>query len=125
MRILVLFLLLLSTGCTSGEGEEQVKPNPTPSSILQENPEADILYVNGIVYKNASDIEWVVDSDYEKGDDLGIVEKQVKDPEGFRDLTATHLLVGTPLYEAENVSGDVIVAETDEGDLPYLALKEG
>lgn len=125
MRVLILLLIIVTTGCAGGEEEDQTIKNPTPASILQENPEADILYVDGIVYKNASDIEWVVDSDYEKGDDLGIVEKQVKDPEGFRDLTATHLLVGTPLYEGENISGDVIVAETDEGDLPYLALKEG
>lgn len=126
MRIIVLVLIIILSGCMGSNSDAMDPPNnPTPTTVLKENPDADILYKGNTVYQNASDIEWVMESGFKKGDDLGVVEKQVKKPEGFRNLTATHLLVGTKLYEAENISGDVIIAETEEGDIPYLAMKEG
>ncbi len=125
LKLLLLSFVFLLSGCTAQSGNEDAVIKPTPESILDENPEADILYKGSTVYKNASEIGWVMESGFSKGEEIGIVTKQTKKPEWFEHLTATQLLVGTKLYEAEDVNGDVIIAETEEGDIPYLGLNEG
>lgn len=44
--------------------------NPTARDILKGNPDADILKLDGLIYSNVSDREWLDDHRYTKGEKL-------------------------------------------------------
>ncbi|TFB22127.1 hypothetical protein E3U55_07440 [Filobacillus milosensis] len=129
VAILISFLII--SGCTSNTDSYysgEVKNSNEVSAAeeyLQKHSGTDLFQKGGIVYTNASDISWIMESEFSKGVFLGRIEKQTSSDSGFENLTSNFLPVGTKLYDAEGFSGDVIIAETEKGDIPYLGLREG
>lgn len=98
--------------------------NPTAEQILLENKDADIFVLNGIVYTNAEDIEWVNEEELTLGEEVGEIKKQTNDSDAFEDYTATKLTVGTKIYEPVENS-DIYIVKVDDKEIRYLGLREG
>ncbi|WP_226669661.1 hypothetical protein [Metabacillus litoralis] len=114
-------LLIFLVGCNSGYIDNPVKGNPTPKEFLK-NESADIFLLNGIVYSNAQDVEWVSNLEYKLGEQIGEITKQTDKARRFKDGTANKLPVGTKLHETD---GPVYIAIIDEKEIPYLKMLEG
>ncbi|MDQ0160447.1 hypothetical protein [Alkalibacillus salilacus] len=119
----VLFLSIMMVAC-SNQTTENVIDNPTPEEILEENMDADILVVNGVVYKNAEEIEWVNEEELTIGEEVGEIKKQTNNIDEFEDYTANKLPVGTKVYEPEEKS-NIYIVKTNDKEVRYLGLIEG
>jgi hypothetical protein len=96
--------------------------NPTAEEILSNNKDADIILINGIVYRNAEDIEWVNDLELTKGEEVGEVKKQTREASAFENYTASKLPVGTKIYESKR---DILIVIVHDREIRYLGLREG
>lgn len=111
-------------GCTNnGELETNKEKtitthNPTVEEILSQDPDADILYIDDIVY--ATNIDWVDELVLTKGEEIGEVEKNTTSSKEFINKTANVLPVGTKIYRAKERNG-MLIAD----DKYYYALVEG
>ncbi|WP_052344339.1 hypothetical protein [Bacillus ndiopicus] len=114
-----IFFLVLS-GCSSG-----APTNPSAKSILKEDPQADIFQYNDLIYTNVSDLEWVQDSQYKKGNKIGKIKKMTTTPIGFKDFYATKLASGTEVFSTNGDGVHLLIVEVDGQQLPYIALIEG
>ena len=92
--------------------------NPTVEEILSQDPDADILYLDEIVY--ATNIDWVDELALTKGEEIGEVEKNTTSSKEFINKTANVLPVGTKIYRAKERNG-MLIAD----DKYYYALVEG
>lgn len=92
--------------------------NPTVEEILLQDPDADILYIDDIVY--ATNIDWVDELALTKGEEIGEVEKNTTSSKEFINKTANVLPVGTKIYRAKERNG-MLIAD----DKYYYALVEG
>lgn len=92
--------------------------NPTVEEILSQDPDADILYIDDIVY--ATNIDWVDELALTKGEEIGEVEKNTTSSKEFINKTANVLPVGTKIYRAKERNG-MLIAD----DKYYYALVEG
>lgn len=113
--LLIFFTIIISSCSQNG--------NPTPKEILSEDPQADIFQFNGIVYKNASDLDWVIQQELKKGELIGKIKKVSSS--NFEDGTASILPVGTKLYNTINSTGDIIIVDYKNRLIPYIGLYEG
>lgn len=92
--------------------------NPTVEEILSQDPDADILYMDDIVY--ATNIDWVDELSLTKGEEIGEIEKNTTNPKEFINKTANVLPVGTKIYRAKGSNG-MLIAD----DKYYYGLVEG
>jgi hypothetical protein len=111
--ISILFIFLF--GCNGAKG------NPTPKDFLK-NESADIFLLDGIVFSNAQDIEWVSDLEYKLGEQIGYITKQRDKARSFKDGTANKLPVGTKIYETDTPA---YIAIVNGKEIPYLKMLEG
>ncbi|MFD2655998.1 hypothetical protein [Gracilibacillus thailandensis] len=122
--ILFLIVILLVSANSSSIS------NPNARNILSENPDADIIQWDGVVYQNVTDREWLR-TGYQTGEVIGEIVKQTDRQWFYRDRFATKLEKGTILYA--NKSSDyqsseflsTILVEKDGQLLVYQALVEG
>ncbi|WP_407272471.1 hypothetical protein [Radiobacillus sp. PE A8.2] len=126
----MLFLVLLSSivlvACnnqTNGINESDIG-NPTVKEILTKNNDADIFVLNGVVYSNAEDIEWVNEMELTLGKDIGEIKKQTQESDEFENFTASKLPVGTKIYEPVE-KGDIYIVQVNDKERRYLGLREG
>src|SRR5699024_12164473 len=63
--------------------------NPTVEEILSQDPDADILYIDDIVY--ATNIDWVDELALTKGEEIGEVEKNTTSSKEFINKTANEI----------------------------------
>ncbi|WP_050632158.1 hypothetical protein [Bacillus andreraoultii] len=136
--ILIFTLLLVLAACSdkktpasseAQKGEKQEAKNEhqidsTLEEVLAEDTNADLFYLNGIVFVNAGDLKWVKELDNKIGDKIAEIKKQTTNPEEIKDQTATILPVGTKIYKLEDYPGPVYIAVVDEKEIPYLGLIE-
>jgi hypothetical protein len=115
----ILFIFLV--GCGNGYSSSPSTSNPTPNDYLK-NEDADIFFLDGIVYSNAQDVEWVTELEYTLGEQIGEVTKQTDKASGFENGTANKLPVGTKIYETDTPAYIVIV---NDKEIPYLKMVEG
>jgi len=129
--VLIVCTALLLAGCGADQGkqegrkkpfEEQVLGNPTPQMVLQRNPAADIMMYNNIVLIIGSD--WVNEIELTKDELLLEISLQTDDAAKFVNGAASDLPVGTKIYKVKE-RGDILIAETDKGDIRYFKLVEG
>jgi hypothetical protein len=118
---LMLVFILLITGCSSG-----ATGNPTAKEILDDNSDADIIKLDGLIYSRSSNTE----NDYSKGAKIGEIKKKTTNTLWFGNLYASKLSKGTEVFsiKEEYKSGDapfVILVEKDGELLDYHALIEG
>ncbi|GGF22546.1 hypothetical protein GCM10010954_21710 [Halobacillus andaensis] len=105
--------------------------NPTAKEIVSENPDADILKLDGLIYTNVSDREWIKDNDYTKNKAIGEVKKQTTNTWWYRNLYASKLPKGTKIYsvnDREYSKGDApafIMVEKNDEEAIYQSLVEG
>ncbi|RSL33921.1 hypothetical protein D7Z54_07315 [Salibacterium salarium] len=119
MIVFQLVLMLVISGC--GNTSSGVTGNPTPKDYLK-NENADIFELDGIVYSNAEDVDWVNDTDYRIGEEEGEITEQNSSAGGFEHGTANKLPVGTTIYQTDT---QVYVAVVDEKKIPYMKMVEG
>ncbi|MED4850810.1 hypothetical protein NST11_04865 [Caldifermentibacillus hisashii] len=98
--------------------------NVTIREVLEENKDADIFYLNRMVFINAENIDWVKNIDQTIGEEVAQIKKQTVDPEQFDGGTASKLAVGTKIYKLANHPGPVYLAVVDGETIPYLGLME-
>ncbi len=129
IKILISFLIafLILTGCNQSKVINSDHPttesthNPTAKIILAQNPNADIFQHNGIIYTNASNIEWVQQTELTIGEGVGTIKKQYKEGLSFENEMATKLPVGVEIFE----SGQILIVKLDGKEVRYLGLIEG
>jgi PBP1b-binding outer membrane lipoprotein LpoB len=127
MILVVLLLAMAIVACSNQatpKEPEIVLDNPTPEEILAENENADIFVLNGIVYSNAEDIEWVNEKELTLGEEVGEIKKQTSNSDEFENYTATLLPVGTKIYQPVE-KGDIYIVRVDGKEIRYLGLREG
>ncbi|KGP91815.1 hypothetical protein N780_15695 [Pontibacillus chungwhensis BH030062] len=124
-RILILLLLpSLALAACNNETTESDIGNPTAEEILSKNNEADIFVLNGVVYSNAEDLEWVYEKELTLGKEVGEIKKQTQEGDEFENLSASKLPVGTEIYapvEKENI----YIVKVNDKEIRYLGLREG
>jgi len=131
-RILVFIFigLLALSGCNQTHqsvGKTKPTSNPTAMDILADNPDADIFQLQGIIYKNAKDIDWVQSEELSIGEKVGTIAKQYKEGMAFEDGMATKLPVGAEIYEPAEKVGPILLVRLgpNERVMRYLGLIEG
>lgn len=123
---LILFLSTVLVACnnqtTDAPGNDT--GNPTAEEILSKNKDADIFVLNGVVYSNAEDIEWVNEKELTLGEVVGEIKKQTNKSDAFENNTASKLSVGTKIYKTVE-KGDIYIVKVDDKEIRYLGLREG
>lgn len=107
-------LIILLGGCgTIG--------NPTPKDFLKDD-NADIFLIVDYVFSNAQDVEWVIELEYEIGEQVCEITKQTEKAFRFKNGTANKLPVGTKIFETDTPA---YIAIVDGEKIPYLKMVEG
>ncbi|MFB6366340.1 hypothetical protein ACFCP7_20175 [Paenibacillus elgii] len=133
MKIIISFLitLLMLTGCNQSKvinSENSITEsihNPTAQEIIAQNPNADIFQYKGVIYDNASNIEWVQQEKLTVGEKVGMITKQYKDGLNFEDEMATKLPVEVEIFEPIKKNGPVLIVKLNGKEIRYLGLIEG
>lgn len=137
MRILPFIIISLSTslslfigGCShsldSVMEDTHVSENPSAEEILEADPEADIFQLEGVIYQTG--IDWVEELTLTKDQFVGEIKSRNDTHTNFEDEMATKLPVGAKIYtveEGEDVSGPILLVETNGSLLSYYGLVEG
>jgi hypothetical protein len=128
-RVLLMLIVLSLTvvvGCSKAEpsnsnGNEK---GITDSDIVIDAND-DFFLFNGVIYTNASDIEWVQKADLAIGKKLGNITKQYDEGHLFEENMATKLPVGTEIYEPIKKAGAILIVKVNDKKIRYLGLIEG
>ena len=96
--------------------------NPTPEQVYSEDNSVDMFVYEDIVYKNATDVDWVKSEMFDKGDMLGEIRASgiISD---FENWNATVLPVGTEIYESDD--SQILLASLGDQLITYLKWVEG
>ena len=116
LLVCMILLLVVLTGCNTG-----YKGNPTPKDYLG-NADADIFFLEGIVYSNVEDVDWVQELDYAVGEEVAEITKQSNKAWNFKSGTANKLPVGTKIYRT---ASGFYIAIVEGKEIPYLGQYEG
>ncbi|MEC0229791.1 hypothetical protein [Paenibacillus alba] len=118
MKLLISFLiaLLMLAGCN------QTTHNPTAKEILVQNPNADVFQHKGIIYTNASNIEWVQQTELTIGEKVGVIKSQYKKGLTFENEMATKLPVGVEIFDGGR---SILIVKLEGKEIRYLGMIEG
>lgn len=115
----IIFIIMIGiTGCSA----VKTTSNPTPEQVYSEDNSVDMFVYEDIVYKNATDVDWVKSEMFDKGDMIG----EIRDSgitSDFENWDATVLPVGTEIYESDD--SQILLASLGEQLIPYLKWVEG
>ncbi len=128
-------LLMFITGCSSEiqkkipqENEVNIMHtaigNPTADEVLTKYKQTDIFLMNGIVYVNAEEIDWVKDLELTIGKEVMEISSQSNKGEDFIEGTASTLPIGTKIYKPIE-KGDIYIAIINGKEIRYLGWREG
>ncbi|MCM3667347.1 hypothetical protein M3204_23515 [Mesobacillus subterraneus] len=117
LSILIIFLV----SCNNNYLSSPSISNPTPKDYLK-NEDADIFLLDGYVFSNAEDVEWVTELEYELGGQVGEISKQADKASKFKNGTANKLPIGTKIFETNTPAYIAIIGEKE---IPYLKMVEG
>ncbi|WP_256758160.1 hypothetical protein [Cohnella sp. WQ 127256] len=121
MRIVMYILLLvcfITTGCTS----TKTIGNPTASEVLKMEPNANVFMYKDTIY-NAG-IPWVDELELTKDIQETEITRQSNKGRAFKNGTANKLGVGTKVFRVKE-RNDMLIAETEGGDIRFYQLVEG
>ena len=107
-------LILLLVGCNQNG-------NPRPSDYLA-NEDADIFMLEGFVYSKAQGIDWVEETEYTLGQQIGVIKKRTDHSLGFGNGSANVLPVGTKIFETNS---PLAIAVVNGEEIPYIQQVEG
>ena len=136
--MLAIFFLLILIGCNSNQEsinqedigvrmpeENEVKytiGNPTAEDVLRMNPNANILMFKDTIY-NAG-VDWVNELRLTKDKVITEIIAQTVSGKEFMDGTANKLKIGTKIFSVKE-RNDILIAETNNGDIRFYMLVEG
>ncbi|NHM34076.1 hypothetical protein [Neobacillus terrae] len=115
----ILFIFLV--GCNKDYLSSPSISNPTPKDYLKYN-NADIFLLDGYVFSNAEDVEWVTELKYELGEQFGKITNQTNNESKFKNGTANKLPIGTKIFETDTPA---YIAIVEGKEIPYLKMVEG
>lgn len=119
--ITLLMLIIMVSGCSVPKVYTVVDSTPTPKKLLEE-PDADIFVLDGAVYSNAEDVDWVMESDFSIGELVGEITKRSDQAGDFENGTANRLPIGTKIYGGGH---GFVIAIVGVKKIPYLRMVEG
>ncbi|NOU91972.1 hypothetical protein GC093_01810 [Paenibacillus sp. LMG 31456] len=130
MRIVVfllLFMCFMTTGCTKDEiliTSEQTKTigNPTAEEVLTMDPNANVFLYKDTIY--IAGIPWVNELKLTKDIQVTEITHQSNNGKAFINGTANKLAIGTKIFRVKE-RNDILIAETDRGDIRFYQLVEG
>lgn len=107
------------------EGDHIIEKR-TAKDVLSERSDADIFQHNGFIYTHSKqhDGEFDQDVNLEKGKQISEVVKKSSDFEKFEDGVATHLPVGTKIYQVPGEGLIVLTVVIDGERIIYIAIIE-
>ena len=113
---LLLFIITL-TACNNHQTTEQL----IAEEQLKANPNANIIMINGNVYRAVNPID--------KGNiklienEVGVIEKNYSIGNRFKNGMATTLAIGTKIYKSSNNS--ILIADVNNNFVYYEIIPEG
>lgn len=116
-----ILLLVFIVGCNHSNSGSTSISNPTAKDYLKYD-NTDIFLLDGYIYSNSQDLEWVKELEYRLGEQVGEITKQADKASDFENGTANKLLVGTIIFETDTPVYIVIVGKKE---IPYLKMVEG
>lgn len=123
--IFLLFLTPSLIGCNSNNSSSihgNVTGNPTANEILSKNPNASIFMYSTVIY--IAGVDWVDELQLSKDQYITEITKQSDNGKDFVDGTANKLAIGTRIYSVKE-RNDILIAETENGDIRFYKLVEG
>lgn len=111
------------TGTAPKQETEAENSLTTPEKLLEDKRFQDFFIMDETVQMNASDTDWVMELEKEKGKKLGVINRSGMKTD-FKGWDATALPTGTVIYE---FAGEkmLTLAETKTGLVPYMKFVEG
>ncbi|OAB47187.1 hypothetical protein [Paenibacillus antarcticus] len=116
LNILVFLIILSAYQSTETIG------NPTAEETLRLDQNANIFMYKDTIY-NAG-VPWVDELDLTKDIEITEITHKGYRGEDFKNGTANKLKVGTKIYLVKERK-DILIAETDKGDIRFYQLVEG
>jgi hypothetical protein len=123
--IFILLMIIFLTGCESKPDNQQFTitiGNPTAEKVLTTNPEANIFMYSDTIF-NAG-VPWVDELELTKDKYITEIIQQSDDGGNFMNGTGNKLKIGTKIFNVKE-RGDVMIAETEDGDIRFYNLVEG
>lgn len=121
MIIAVAMFVWVLSGCGFNSGSNTTG-NPTANDVLSTNPDANIFMYQDIIY--SAGIDWVDELTLTKDKEITEVIEQQEDGRKFKNGTANKLKAGTKFFSAKERK-DILIAETEEGEIRFYSLIEG
>lgn len=116
--MILLLMCFITTGCTSSN----TIGNPTAKEVLKMEPNANIFMYKDTIYKAGN--PWVDKLELTKDIQETEITHQSNNGKVFKNGTANKLAVGTKVFRVKE-RNDIIIAETEGGDIRFFQLVEG
>ncbi|MDQ0256809.1 hypothetical protein J2S74_004231 [Evansella vedderi] len=97
--------------------------NPTVEEVLSANKDEDLFLMDDVVYVQAEDVSWVMNTTLTIGEEVLEITKQTTEASKFESGTATVLPVGTKIYETDQAL--IYIAFVSGEEIRYLGWVEG
>jgi len=96
--------------------------NPTAEKVLRMDPKASIFMYQDMIYN--SGVDWVNNLELSKDKEITEITEQRENGKEFKNGTANKLKAGTKIFNVKE-RNDILIAETEDGDIRFYNLVEG
>jgi len=121
--IVIIFIILLFAVILFANLPQSTKNNMRPDVLYKKDNTIDMIIYNKSAYVNAQELDWVTQLALEMNYCIGTVKRSdIK--RNFKDFDATVLPKDTKIYTVIGRS-DFLLAETENGLVPYYLWSEG
>ncbi|MDX8365934.1 hypothetical protein [Cytobacillus sp. IB215665] len=117
--VLIILLLFIMTGCAT---TEVTIDSIDAEEVLTLDPKADIFQFDGVIY--ATKIDWVEELSLTKDVQIGEIKERNDTNTDFNNKMSDKLPIGAKIFSTKE-RGDILLVETEEATLKYLAIVEG
>jgi hypothetical protein len=134
VRKMIIYVVICSfallIGCSKGptrqiseqQSETNTIGNPTAQEVLRMDSNANIFMYKDTIY-NAG-VPWVDELKLTKDIQVTEISHQSNDDKDFKNGTANKLEGGTKIFRVKE-RNDILIAETEKGDIRFYKLVEG
>ncbi|MGM7681020.1 hypothetical protein ACSVDA_02595 [Cytobacillus sp. Hm23] len=121
--VLIILLLFIMTGCANyGSTTEVTIDSIDAEEVLTLDPKADIFQFDGVIY--ATKVDWVEELSLTKDVQIGEIKERNDTNTDFINEMSNKLPIGAKIFSTKE-RGDILLVETEEATLKYLAIVEG
>lgn len=125
-KLMILVVMSILCGCSFINETDHIKvhetKNPDAEEVLTLEPDADIFQYDHIIYQ--THIDWVDELLVTKGEQIGEIETKNELDTNFENKMANKLPAGAKIYQTKE-RADILIVETADETLKYLAIVEG